>query len=211
MKTGRIKYKEVEVYYDTVSSDKKEDFISERDNTTIKVQVGQRVFGVPEKEYRAYLGDMLEKKLNEIIYHFNSSQYVEGFGQYEEILEKYKAAKETIKQYYIAGTFLEECGGITPTDLGVVTSIIKSDLSTEKEKVEGEAGIGGINKVTGYTVTENFTLMANANYLVKWKFTYTVDNEGNMSEVEASEIEAVKNPTAEDFLKKEEASENEAE
>lgn len=155
--------------------------IEERDNMKLKVQVGNRVFGIPEKEYKAYLGELIGKKVDEVIYQLNISKYVEGLQEYDEyekeVLEKFEDAKEKIIEYYSTGSYITECSGLTPTYMSTVTSMYKSDIT---EEIGEDSG-------SGREVTDSFILTANANYLVRWEFKYTINNEGKIaSEVECS-------------------------
>ena len=147
----------------------------------VKVQIGNRVFGIPEKEYMAYLGELIGKKIDEVIYHLNISKYVEGIQEFdkfeEEVLKKFEPAKQEIIDYYSAGTYLTECGGLIPEYMGTVTSMYKGDLTEEIGK----------STASGREITDSFILTANANYSVRWELKYTVSNEGKIvSSVECS-------------------------
>lgn len=104
-----------------------------RDSLNLMMPIDDRLYGLPEDEYSKYLGDMLEKKLNEVIYELNIDKYVKGYQEYEEeVLPKYEPAKEYIIGYYTRGEFLTDCGGITPDSLKVVTNMTKSGVVHDK-------------------------------------------------------------------------------
>ena len=177
----------VETYYNSItktntsiSEESINSFIKERDKLKIKVRIGNRIFGVPESQYLQYLGDILGKKLDEIIYELNISKYIRSLEEIDDgesqidylqmIYAKFKDAKDEIIDYYSQGTFVEDCGGIVLSSLKTLTNITKSDVSqTIKEENDG------IRKVK-----DEFILTANANYLVKWSFNYDIDSEGNI-------------------------------
>ncbi len=156
-------------WYDEVS------YNEAKENLRIKMELGGSTsdltcyFGLTQNEYLAYLGDLVSRKVDEVIYQLNIKRYNRGIEEFDEIVEKFKDAKEAITQYYSDRTFMDECKGlvrINPEIESIVTEISKSNLSQE---------------IDGSRIIDKFTLTANSNYIVKWQFEYTVGEDGKIS------------------------------
>lgn len=173
-------------YYEdlNISAEDKEKILQAEKDLAIRVEIGNRTFGITEEEYLSYLGDVIGKKIDEVIYALDLEKYVSGLeeynGQYgdeyyqkryQELLKIFEPAKNEVIQYYVDGTFLEECT-TTPLNEGMktVTNIIKSNLSQEIE----DLGDGS------QKVIDKFTLTANSNFSTKWTFTYIKGAEGKI-------------------------------
>ena len=143
------------------------------------------LFGIKEGEYNEYLKSIVDKKIDEVIYELDLKKYLEGIeegkGGYDtsaELIERQKElnkifddVKKNILDYYKAGTYVEECGGIKLKKKTSVVLLEKTNVYQESEKDESDGS---------YKVTDHFTLTADSNYGVKWELTYTVGKEGKI-------------------------------
>lgn len=175
-------------YYEGVAGG--DEFIKKRDSLKISTTIGNRIFGVTEDEYKQYLGDMIKKKIYEVIYELDISKYVVGFEaigtsdanigydtsekiitHQEEVFKIFEPKINELISYYENGTFLQECGGIIFEDPdSTVVNMTKRNVYQEVS--ENDKGVT--------EVTDHFTLTANANYSVKWTFKYNVGAEGKI-------------------------------
>ena len=195
--TSYFASEEDEHYYDGL--DNRDDLLAKRDKLKTKYTIGKRIYGLSKEEYYAYLEYIVKKKLYEVIYELDISKYIEGmeeadggydtskqiFDHQAEILKIFESAINEIISYYEAGTFIDECGGIKFKDPDTtVASLVKSNVYQEIEDPESQTT----------KVIDHFTLTANANYIVKWTFTYEVGAEGKITSTSVKvDREPVKN------------------
>lgn len=160
--------------------------LQDAEKLIIKFQFGNRMLGITEEEYTDYLGDIIEKKINEVIYTLNIKKYTQGFEEYNEVLAHFRNAKEVVVDYYKNGKFLEECSnGQVIESMRIVTNIAKSNIYQDVEDIEGQEG--------KQKVTDKFTITANSNYSTIWTFTYTKGAEGKIESDITVEHKAIKN------------------
>lgn len=200
--------------YDVLDKEDKEKVLKTREKLRIKMEIEDEIYGITKEEYEGtdeeteehgkyagVFGDMLEKKLDEVFYTLNISKYVNGIQEFieDENLSAFDSAKQEIKQYYLDGTFLEECGGIGGGS--IVTNLIKTIVYTEEKTSSEKAGEEGeTNEEEEITAGEgekvyidHFTLVANDNYVVNWTFEYKVGVDGLIASDIKVDHEAIKN------------------
>lgn len=160
-------------YKNNDANTEKDGKLEEAENLIMKFQLGNRILGITEEEYLNYIGDIIEKKINEVIYTQNIKKYTQGFQEYEEVLEQFKEAKAEVIDYYKNKVFLEECSnGRVVESMGIITSISKRNIGQEVEQIEGQEG--------KEKVVDTFTITANSNYSTIWTFTYVKGAEGKI-------------------------------
>lgn len=178
---GATRYFATDDEYYTGIEDVKEEKLKElEEEIKVKMEITNRAYGITEEEYLEYLGDILMKKIDEVIYTLNYDKYVEGYEEYSQFVEQFGPAKEEVLNYYKNGNYIESSDRKTSQD--VITSIVKSNVEQEIEEKDGTI-----------TVTDKFTITANSNYMANWKFTYTKGPEGRINSSILVEYEVIKN------------------
>lgn len=181
---GATRYFGDDEYYKelNLTTSEQDEYIQKREDLKIKIVIGDRTFGISEEEYVFYLGEMLGKKLDEVIYTLNREKYVHGI---EELYEKFESVKQKIIKYYEDGKFIEDCSSTEqPEGATTVVEVVKSNISQEEKENEDK---------TTKTVTDKFTLTVNSNYVVVWSWTYEIGEEGKIITT-ADEIELTCKP-----------------
>lgn len=175
-------------YYleNNVDSETKDGKLQDAEELIIKFQLGNRMLGITREEYTDYLGNIIDKKINEVIYTLNIKKYTQGFEEYNEVIAQFEKAKKVVVGYYEKGTFVDDCSnGQVIESMRIVTNISKSNIYQEVEDIEGQEG--------KQTVTDKFTITANSNYSTIWTFTYTKGAEGKIEGDITVENKPIKN------------------
>lgn len=169
-------------YYEGNLESQKEERIEELDKLKVKTEIVDCAFGITEDDYIIYLGDILLKKIDEVIYTLNYDKYIEGYEEYDDFLDEFTEAKNNVLNYYLSGDYLEGSNREIYTAEDAISSIVKSNVEQEIEETDGTI-----------TVTDKFTITANSNYMTNFKFIYTKGSEGKINSEVRVEKEVIKN------------------